>query len=362
MRQQPYVKIKLLLLGLLTAACLFLIIWFHHVRKSDVVFTHFFYLPVVLAALWWGYRGVWLAAGLSAALLVSRLLSSLEVTLWVDLVRSVSLLLVGIVVAELSRRRSLLEDDLIRQSNELENKVKERTRQLHEKNRELEAYAHTVSHDLMAPLVVIEGYVELLREKGGDSLGEEEKEYLLRIEKAAERMRRMTKSLLEYARAGTASGEEAADAGAVLREVLAERSLDIERGGVRVEIAEDMPRVGANPDRLHQVFANLLDNALKYMGDGQRPHIVVGWRPEGRMACFFFRDNGIGIDEGCLEEVFQPFRRLSNRGEPGLGIGLSTVRRLVEAWGGRVWAESSPGEGSTFYFTVPLCDLASGEE
>jgi len=355
-------RLRLPLVSALCAACFLLLYWFHFLRRSDIVFTHFFYIPIVLGALWWDWRGYAVALVLALSLVVTHLLGGMEEALWPDLARCASFLMVGAAVAYLSRRQRILRGEIAARARELEEAVERRTRQLHEKNRELEAYAHTISHDLTAPLVVIQGYVELLQEKGRESLGEEGMAYLQSIEKAAERMRRMTRSLLDYARAGTAGGVETADAGEVLGEVLAERSLDLERGGVKVEVAEGLPRVRANPDRLQQVFANLLDNALKYGGDNPHPRIAVGWRPEGGMACFSFHDNGTGIDEGDLAEVFQPFRRLSNRSEPGLGIGLSTVKRLVEGWGGRVWAESSPGEGSTFYFTAPLCEAVEGVE
>lgn len=353
--------LRIALVAAMSAASLALIFCFHFLRHSDVLFTHFFYLPVVLAALWWDWKGFPIAVFLSVTLVASHLMSGLEVSLWVEWARCASVLLVGAVVAGLSLRRRKLERDLVAYARTMEEKVGERTRQLQEKNRELEAYAHTISHDLTAPLVVIEGYAELLREKGGDSMREEEREYLQRIEKAVERMRRLTSSLLDYARAGAAAGEGPADAGAVLREVLAERCLDLERKGWEVEVAEDLPCIKADSLRLQQVFANLLDNAIKYMGDNPKPRIRVGWHPEGSMARLFFQDNGMGIEAGDMEEVFLPFRRLSNYGEPGLGIGLSTVKRLVEGWGGRVWVESAPGEGSTFYFTALLRDVSRNE-
>jgi len=345
--------LRLALIAVLSAASFALLYWFHFLRRSDAIFTHFFYLPIALAALWWDWKGFPVAVVLSLVLVVSHLLSGLEISLWMELVRCASFLLVGAVVAALSLSRRRLEEDLAAHAYALEERVEERTRQLQEKNRELEAYAHTISHDLTAPLVVIEGYAELLREKGGDFLGEE-KEYLQRIETAVERMRRLTRSLLDYARAGAAAGEGSADVGNVLREVVMERFLDLKRKGVELEMAEDLPCIKADPYRLQQVFANLLDNALKYMGENPRPRIEVGWRAEGLAACVFFRDNGMGIEAEDLEEVFQPFHRLSTYGEPGLGIGLSTVRRLVEGWGGRVWVESAPGEGCTFFFTAPL--------
>ena len=334
---------------------LFLILWFHRVARSDVVFTHFFYLPVALAALWWGHRGLWVAAGICLALVVSRLFSALEVSLWVDLVRSGSFLLVGAVVAELSERRMRLEEDLLRQQRDLERKVEERTRELSERNRDLEAYSYTISHDLVAPMVVIEGFAELLRERRGEELGEDGREYVERILKAVERMRRLTTSLLEYARAGREEGEvEAVSPSEAARELLAEREAELASRKAAVHVPDDLPAIMVDPVRFSQVLSNLLDNALKYSRRDRAPEIEIGGTAREGEAVLFVRDNGMGIEAGDLPRVFEPFARFHAGEEPGLGIGLATVRRAVEGWGGRVWVESTPGDGSAFFFTAPL--------
>lgn len=350
-----YARPKLFFMAFLVALSLFLIAWFHHVEKSDAVFTHFMYLPVVLAALWWGHRGVWVAAVLSLALVVSRLFSELEVSFWVDLVRSASFLLVGVVVAGLSERRGRLEDELVRQGRELESRVEERTRELREMNRDLKAYSYTISHDLIAPLVVIEGFAELLLERKGEELGEDGREYAERILKAVERMRRLTTSLLEYARAGKAEGEvEAVSPSEIARELLAEREMELRGLEASVDVRDDLPAVMVDPVKLNQVLANLLDNALKYSGKERAPLIEVGGEAREGEVALYVRDNGMGIEAEDLGQVFEPFTRFEPGGEPGLGIGLATVKRAVEGWGGRVWVESTPGEGSTFFFTAPM--------
>ncbi|MDI7253292.1 MAG: histidine kinase dimerization/phospho-acceptor domain-containing protein, partial [Actinomycetota bacterium] len=217
------------ILAVLLAASLALVLVFHLGLKKDVVFSHFFYLPVVLAALWWDWKGLSVAASLFALLLLSHAASGLQVSMWVEVVRGLSLIMVGCVVAYLSRRQGQLHGELENHYRELERVVEERTAELREKNRELEAYAQTVSHDLNAPLVVITGFLELLKERAGDRLGEEEKEYLERMEKAAERMGRLISSLLAYARASAGPASlEVVDPGEVFREVAMERALDLE--------------------------------------------------------------------------------------------------------------------------------------
>ncbi|MGQ9705273.1 MAG: sensor histidine kinase [Actinomycetota bacterium] len=355
--QRPRSWARFSLLAVLLAACVVLVMVFHHVRGKDVVFSHFFYLPVALAALWWSWRGVGVAAFLAALLLVSHALGDLGVSIWEEVARGTSFMAVGCVVAYLGQGQKRLLAALEDHRQELERVVEERTTELREKNRELELYAQTVSHDLNAPLVVISGFLELLRERAGERLGEEEKEYLERMERAAERMGRLINTLLAYARAGAdPTSLQVVDPGEVFREVAMERVLELENLGAHVEVDDGIPLVKADPLHLQQVFSNLMDNALKYRRPDTPPQVRLGWRPEGNMVCLYLRDNGMGIDPRKAWEVFQPFRRLYACEEPGLGLGLSIVRKAVESWGGRIWLESEPGKGSVFFFTLPTVD------
>lgn len=341
-------------LAAVLAASLALVIVFHFGLGKDVVFSHFFYLPVVLAALWWDWRGIAVPVFLFGLLVLTHALSGLQVSMWVEVARGLSFLLVGCVVAYLSRRRGQLYEELEDHYRGLERVVEERTAELREKNRELEAYAQTVSHDLNAPLVVISGFLELLKDRAADKLGEEEKEYLERMEKATERMGRLISSLLVYARAGAEPASlEVVDPGEVFREVAMERALDLENLQAEVRVEDGIPPVKADPVRLQQVFSNLLDNALKYRRPDAPPRIRLGWRPEGEMVCLYLGDNGMGIEPERAGEIFMPFRRLLSCEEPGLGLGLPIVKKAVESWGGSIWVESEPGKGAVFFFTVP---------
>ncbi len=346
--------VRISLLAVLMAMSLTLVSIFHFRLNKDVVFTHFFYLPVVLAAFWWDWSGLSVAVALFAALLISHTVSGLQVSLWQETIRGSSFIIVGCVVAYLSWRGKQLRGELEDHYRGLERAVEERTAELREKNRELEAYAQTVSHDLNAPLVVIKGFLELLRERAGERLDGEETEYLERMEKAAERMGRLIDSLLEYARAsaGTAS-LEVVDPKESFREVVKERALEMENLGAEVEVDESIPLVAVDRVRLQQVLSNLLDNALKYRRPDVPPRIRLGWRPEGDTVCLYLRDNGMGIEPGKAEEIFQPFTRLHSCEEHGLGLGLSIVKKAVESWGGRIWVESEPGRGTVFFLTLP---------
>ncbi len=221
------------------------------------------------------------------------------------------------------------------------------------RNQELDAFARTVAHDLRTPLSLIEGYAQLLQE--GKNSDEEEKYYLGNIVNAVRHMDELTESLLEYAQVGHSSGEiSAVEASEVVQEVLLQQVKTLKQNNIEIEVKKDLPTVMVDEIKLRQVFANLLDNAIKYMGDNGDPRIEIGTRPAEGEVIFYLKDNGRGIKEEQQSEIFQPFKRFAGSASQGLGIGLSTVKLAVQGWGGRIWVESSPGQGSTFLFTAPL--------
>ncbi len=224
--------------------------------------------------------------------------------------------------------------------------------QLRASNRELDAFATTVSHDLRNPLSLIEGYAQLMR---AESIpGEEKEAYLKSIIAAARRMDELTEALLQYAKAGEAAGEavsvEPLD---VVSDILFEHSDSIEKNNIDVVLGEEFHPIRVDPLKLRQVFTNLVSNAVKYVTDSPRPRIEITSEKNADLITIYVRDNGIGMEPGLKEEIFLPFRRLGSSKSPGTGLGLSTVKRAVEAWGGTVWVESEPGEGATFFFTAP---------
>jgi PAS domain S-box-containing protein len=220
-------------------------------------------------------------------------------------------------------------------------------------NRELDSFASTVAHDLRTPLSLIEGYAQLMRAEGHTE--EEREAYLKSIIAAARRMDELTESLLEYAQAGQPGGSatlvEPLD---VISDVIFEHSSEIEGKGIEVILGEDFPAIKVDHYKLRQVFTNLINNAVKYLAGTPEPRIEIASRTDAGKATFYVSDNGPGLDPEMKEEAFLPFKRSSIHKSPGLGIGLSTVKRAVEGWGGRIWVESEPGKGATFFFTAPL--------
>lgn len=233
-------------------------------------------------------------------------------------------------------------------------------RALEAKNAELERFTYTASHDLRSPLVTIGSYLSHVEEAAGRGDLEGLRDDVERIRRAAVKMDRLLKDLLELSRIGHVLGPSER----VSVEELAEEARDLVSGrlagrGVEVAILPGLPAVQGDRLRLLEVFQNLLDNAAKFMGDQKQPRVEVGSRRDGEEVVIFVRDNGIGIDAQHRERVFGLFDKLDPKGE-GTGVGLALVKRIVELHGGRIWVES-PGRllGSTFCLTLPLA-AASG--
>jgi signal transduction histidine kinase len=240
-------------------------------------------------------------------------------------------------------------------SDRLETESRARADQLAATNRELEQFAFVVSHDLQAPLRNIQSFVQLLGKRHGDSLTGEAAEFLGFIRSGAADMERMIADLLQLSRVNPRRAQmERVRAGDALAAALASLRADLESQGARVEHGE-LPEVYADASLLAQLFQNLIANAIKFQRKGVPPVVQIGAelvRGEWRFAV---ADNGIGISEKNIGRLFQIFKRLHTAEEyPGTGIGLALCKKVVALHGGRIWVESRPGEGSTFFFTLPL--------
>ncbi len=223
------------------------------------------------------------------------------------------------------------------------------------KNAEMERFTYTVSHDLKSPLVTIKGFLGFLRQDAAAGKADRVERDVDRIGAAADHMHRLLDELLELTRIGRIVNQPTEQSVTELaREAAALVAGQIDERGVELEIAEEMPAVVGDRERLREVLQNLIDNGVKFMGDEPSPRIEIGSREEGGETVFYVRDNGQGVDPAYRSKVFELFERL-DLDVDGTGIGLALVKRIIEVHGGRVWVESEGrGRGSTFWFTVPL--------
>ncbi len=229
---------------------------------------------------------------------------------------------------------------------------------LQEKNKELEAFVYTVSHDLKAPLISIQGYLEALHKDFDAQLPEEAGFYLERINKNAAQLESLIGELIELSRIGRVRESwDEADTHQLAREAAAELTLQAQANAVQIEIAPDLPTIFCEKKRVRQLFLNLLDNAIKYC-DPAKPVRCISVKSveENDAYRFEIADNGLGIAAENLDKAFGIFQRVGEyeaNSVAGSGIGLATVRRTAEAHGGRAWVQSEGlKQGTTFYFTI----------
>jgi light-regulated signal transduction histidine kinase (bacteriophytochrome) len=219
-------------------------------------------------------------------------------------------------------------------------------------NEELERFAFAVAHDLRAPLRSIETMTQLFLERSADTLNEESAQLLDFVVSSAQRMDRLIQNLLEFATVGQQAETSEVDAQAVAELSAQNLQEAIDQSGAAIVI-ESLPVIRANEGQLLRLFQNLIGNAIKYRGENT-PEILIAASSAAGKTVFSVKDNGIGIDPQYCQQIFDPFRRLHAESEyEGTGVGLAICKRVVQQHNGRIWVRSKPGEGSTFYFTIP---------
>lgn len=240
-----------------------------------------------------------------------------------------------------------LEQDLLRRSQQLE-----------ESNRELEQFAYVASHDLQEPLRKVSSFAQLFAKKYSDRLDQTGQTYIDFMVDGASRMQTLVDDLLHYSRLtrGDRTRYEV-DMNRVMLGVLADLQLTIREAGGDVRVGS-LPIILGDAGQLRALLQNLISNAVKYRAKERHPAVEVGASVQSGEATFWVRDNGIGIDPRYFERIFVIFQRLHARSEyPGTGIGLAICKKIVDNHGGRIWVESAPEQGATFFFTLPTGEI-----
>jgi chemotaxis family two-component system sensor kinase Cph1 len=233
-------------------------------------------------------------------------------------------------------------------------KLKKLIAKLEISNIELEQFAYVSSHDLKEPLRMITTFLQLLQKKYENSLDEDAHDYINFAVDGAKRLHIMINDLLEYSRIGSQARElNYINSEEIIEQIILNLKSSIESNNA-VLTHDPLPIIYANDQQMVQLFQNLIVNAIKYHGE-ENPKIHISSEKLDKEYVFAIRDNGIGIEEQHLERIFTIFQRLHNRNDyEGSGMGLSISQKIILEHGGKIWAESELGEGSTFYFTIPF--------
>ncbi len=253
-------------------------------------------------------------------------------------------LLLSVYEAAISRNEHLLE---------ARRQLQTLNEELHSANKELEAFAHTVSHDLRSPLSGVIGYAELTQMMYKDSIDEKGHKFLSSIIKSANSMAQLIEDLLQFSKSGRAKIEpQDVDLSTMAKEII----LEIRQSNFTIDHitqVEDNIIVKADPGMMRVVLNNLLGNAMKYSQKAAKPTVYLGAAEMNNRQVIYVRDNGVGFDMDKADSIFKPFIRFHTKDEfQGTGVGLSTVKRIIDRHGGSIWFKSAPGQGSTFYFTI----------
>ncbi|MGA9048694.1 MAG: PAS domain S-box protein [Dehalococcoidia bacterium] len=219
-------------------------------------------------------------------------------------------------------------------------------------NDELQQFAYIASHDLQEPLRMVSSYVQLLEKRYKDNLDEDAHDFIDFAVAGAKRMQNLINDLLQYSRVGTRGKPfENTDSGDIYSAAINNLEVAMSESGASV-IHGSLPRVFGDSGQLIQVFQNIIGNAIKYHNE-RPPQVFVEAEQNNGNSVFSIKDNGIGIDPKFFDRIFLIFQRLHGNEYSGTGVGLAITKKIVQRHGGRIWVESTPGEGSTFYFTIP---------
>jgi len=273
-----------------------------------------------------------------------------------------------ILILDITNRKNA-ENNLQLANESLEATVQDRTRelvtlneQLRKTNKELEEFVYVASHDLQEPLRAMTSFIEILSIDHGDNLDPDAKDLIARAGEGARQAQTMIKELLDYGRINSMKKPQIIDLSATLKRILEMMRNVVETGSVQITY-DPMPVITADDIQLGRLFQNLLSNAIKFRRKDVPLKIHISAEERSGEWVISVKDNGIGIDPKHKEQIFRIFQRLHTRTEyPGTGVGLAVCKKIVEAHGGKMWIESEAGNGSIFYFSLPMTPLADSPD
>ncbi|NHJ24589.1 MAG: GHKL domain-containing protein [Candidatus Lokiarchaeota archaeon] len=342
-------RIRVFIIIILIIISCILIYYFEIVLGTTLLIALFFYLPSILACIWWNKKGITVPCFLSVILIIFHLIQDPNIFSPVtinNLLRAFSLIIVGTVVA-------LLSEQLSNREYELNDIIED----LKRSNEDLQQFAYVASHDLQEPLRAITSFSQLLEEKYQDKIDKDGKEFLYFITDGAKKMNNLIKDLLLYSRITThAQPPTPNNLEIILKDALFNLHEAIKESGATITY-DKLPILTVDKTQFLQLFQNFVSNAIKFRRE-EPPKIHIRAELVNNEWLFSIKDNGIGIESKYFDRLYNIFYRLHTKEEyPGTGIGLPICKKIVQRYGGKVWVESELGKGSTFYFTIPIKKL-----
>jgi signal transduction histidine kinase len=336
-----------------------------YVTGNEIDVSVFYLLPISLVTWFAGRNAAVLICLISSATefaantAAGRTHSHLLIYFWNAGVLLGFFLIFGFVLSVLRKeykdRMRLIEElrDSLDEVRSTKADLEQKSQELIRSNEDLKEFAYAVSHDLQEPLRVVAGFVKLLGKRYKGRLDRNADDFIEYAVEGIQRMQMMIKDLLEYSQVGIKGKDfRPIDCSSVVVQAVANLKTAAEESHAAVTF-DNLPTVMADEMQLIRLFQNLIGNAIKFK-DGETPEVHISAEKKENNWVFSVHDNGIGIDPKSLDKIFAVFQRLHTRGEyPGTGIGLAVCKKIVERHGGRIWVESEPGRGATFFFTLP---------
>ncbi|MCD4848255.1 MAG: HAMP domain-containing histidine kinase [Candidatus Aegiribacteria sp.] len=357
----PSSRNRYVIVGALVSGFIVLSAYFNLELHRNIGYSHFAYVPIIFASFWWGRKSIYVAMILGMDVLVFRLFSSFTSPLWADLIRVGLFLIVATVIGELSTELA----NTYRALNEKKDRLKKTNASLKEFSKLRRAFLHIAIHDMKSPVSATTMLLHSLETLLGSSVTTKQKHLIVRMHSRLDEATSFLRDFQFFAALEDTSQvrkhAKKIDLNKVIQKVV-KSNQDIasdKKHKLSTDLQKDLPPVGGVERLLYEVVTNLVTNAIKYTPDRGRI-IVRSFTKDECTICVEVEDNGIGISNENQKKLFKEFARIkdndvSGKKVPGIGLGLSIVKRIVEMHGGKVFLRSEPEKGSVFGFDISVC-------